>query len=191
MLPQMLASRKVMAIAMELGKKTRNGEARMIRLFTLSVADDDLEALRCRLSQVRWPEKETVDDWSQGVPLEQAKALCSYWRDHYDLRHILQRDWNKLGPLLKGKIHIYCGDMDNLYLNDAVYLMEDFLRKTKSPFYEGEVDYGDRAEHCWNGDHEHPNHISRLRYNTMYLPKILKRIEQSAPPGTNVDLWKY
>ncbi|MBX7124292.1 MAG: hypothetical protein K1X47_01245 [Cyclobacteriaceae bacterium] len=118
-------------------------------------------------------------------------TVAAYWRDHYDLRHILQRDWNKLGPLLKGKIHIYCGDMDNLYLNDAVYLMEDFLRKTKSPFYEGEVDYGDRAEHCWNGDHEHPNHISRLRYNTMYLPKILKRIEQSAPPGTNVDLWKY
>lgn len=86
MLPQMLASRKVMAIAMELGKKTRNGEAGMIRPFTLSVTDDDLEALRCRLSQVRWPEKETVDDWSQGVPLEQAKALCSYWRDHYDWR---------------------------------------------------------------------------------------------------------
>jgi hypothetical protein len=40
----------------------------MIQPFTLSVANDDLEALRSRLSQVRWPEKETVEDWSQGVP---------------------------------------------------------------------------------------------------------------------------
>ena len=42
--------------------------------------------------------------------------------------------------------------MDNYYLNDAVYLMEDFLKTTNDPPYGGEVDYGDRAEHCWNGD---------------------------------------
>ncbi len=95
------------------------------------------------------------------------------------------------GPKLKGKLHIYCGDMDNYYLNDAVYLMEDFLKKTRNPFYGGEVDYGDRAEHCWNGDHVNPNYVSRLRYNTMYLPKILKHIQESAPAGTNVKLWQY
>ena len=60
--------------------------------------------------------------------------------------------------------------MDNYYLNNAVYLMEDFLESTTDPYYDGEVDYGDRAEHCWNGDHENGNHLSRLRYNTMYLP---------------------
>ena len=58
-----------------------------------------------------------------------------------------------LGPKLTGKIHIYCGDMDNYYLNNAVYRMEDFLKSTRTPHYYGEVDYGDRAEHCWNGDH--------------------------------------
>jgi hypothetical protein len=92
---------------------------------------------------------------------------------------------------LQGKIHIFCGDMDNYYLNNAVYLMEDFLKKTKTPFYGGEVDYGDRAEHCWNGDHENPNQISRLRYNTMYLPRILKRIADSAPAGADVKSWRY
>jgi hypothetical protein len=118
-------------------------------------------------------------------------SVAEYWKEHYDLRYILERDWATLGPKLQGKIHIYCGDMDNYYLNNAVYLMEEFLKGTKNPFYGGEVDYGDRAEHCWNGDHENPNYISRLRYNTMYLPKILKRIEQSAPKGADLKSWRY
>lgn len=118
-------------------------------------------------------------------------AVAQYWRENYDLRHILERDWATLGPKLKGKIRIYCGDMDNYYLNNAVYLMEDFLKKTNSPFYAGEVDYGDRAEHCWNGDHANPNYVSRLRYNTQYLPKILKRIEESAPKGADLKSWRY
>ncbi|MBM3177225.1 MAG: hypothetical protein FJZ78_04380 [Bacteroidetes bacterium] len=119
------------------------------------------------------------------------QEVANYWRENYDLRYILERDWKTLGPKLKGKIHIFCGDMDNYYLNNAVYLMEDFLKKTNNPFYTGEVDYGDRAEHCWNGDHENPNYISRLRYNTMYLPRILKRISESAPSGADVKSWRY
>jgi hypothetical protein len=119
------------------------------------------------------------------------KEVANYWKENYDLRHILQRDWATLGPKLKGKIHVYCGDMDNYYLNNAVYLMEDFLKGTKNPFYGGEVDYGDRAEHCWNGDQNNPNYISRLRYNTMYIPKIMKRIEESAPKGADTKSWRY
>jgi hypothetical protein len=119
------------------------------------------------------------------------KEVAAYWKEHYDLRHILERDWATLGPKLKGKIHIYCGDMDNYYLNNAVYLMEDFLKKTNNPFYGGEVAYGDRAEHCWNGDPVNPNYVSRLRYNSMYLPKILKRIEESAPKGADIKSWRY
>jgi hypothetical protein len=119
------------------------------------------------------------------------KSVAEYWKENYDLRHILQRDWKTLGPKLEGKIHIYCGDMDNYYLNNAVYLMEDFLKKTQNPFYKGEVDYGDRAEHCWNGDQQNPNYVSRLRYNTMYLPKILKRISESAPKGADIKSWRY
>lgn len=118
-------------------------------------------------------------------------SVAQYWKDNYDLMHILKRDWKTLGPKLTGKIHIYCGDMDNYYLNNAVYLMESYLKTTKSPHYYGEVDYGDRAEHCWNGDHTQPNYISRLRYNTMYLPKILQRIETSAPEGADLTSWRY
>lgn len=117
--------------------------------------------------------------------------VAAYWKENYDLRHIMERDWEKLGPKLKGKIHIYCGDMDNYYLNNAVYQMEDFLENTSDPYYEGEIDYGDRAEHCWNGDQENPNHISRLRYNTMYVPKIMQRIAASAPVNADLTSWRY
>ncbi len=117
--------------------------------------------------------------------------VAKYWQENYDLRYILERDWDEIGSELQGKIHIYCGDMDNYYLNNAVYLMEEFLQKTESPHYGGEVAYGDRAEHCWNGDPDNPNHISRLRYNTMYIPKVLARIEASAPPGADLTSWKY
>ncbi len=117
--------------------------------------------------------------------------VAEYWRENYDLVHILRRDWSTLGPKLQGKLHIYVGDMDNYYLNNAVYLAEEFLESTIAPHYGGVVDYGDRAEHCWNGDHENGNHISRLRYNTMYLPRILERIEQTAPEGADLESWRY
>jgi len=116
---------------------------------------------------------------------------AAYWQEHYDLRYILERDWKTLGPKLTGKIHIYCGDMDSFYLNNAVYLMEDFLKKTKDPYYDGEVDYGDRAEHCWNGDHSSPIYISRLRYHQLHIPKIMERIKKSAPAGADLTSWRY
>jgi hypothetical protein len=114
-----------------------------------------------------------------------------FWRENYDLGYILKRDWKTIGPKLKGKIHIYCGDMDNYYLNNAVYLVEEFLESTTNPYYDGEVDYGDRAEHCWNGDQNLPNHLSRLRYHQMYNEKILKRIKNTAPVGTDLTSWQY
>jgi hypothetical protein len=118
-------------------------------------------------------------------------AVAEYWKEHYDLRAILQRDWTTLGPKLRGKLHIYVGSADNYMLNDAVYLMEDFLKTTSNPPYEGEVKYGDRAEHCWNGDPNLPNYLSRLHYHTMYLPKILERIQKSAPAGADLTSWRY
>ncbi len=119
------------------------------------------------------------------------KAVAAYWRENYDLQHIIQRDWAKLGKKLQGKIHIYCGDMDNYYLNNAVYLMEETLKSLDNPKADAEVRYGDRFEHCWNGDPSVPNYISRLRYNTMYVPKILERIEKTAPAGADLKSWRY
>jgi len=118
-------------------------------------------------------------------------AVAAYWKEHYDLSAILQRDWPTLGPKVRGKLHVYCGSADTYFLNSAVYYLEDFLKSTTNPPYEGEVAYGDRAEHCWNGDPTLPNYLSRLHYNTQYLPKIMERIAKTAPAGADLTSWKY
>jgi pimeloyl-ACP methyl ester carboxylesterase len=58
----------------------------MIEPFTLAIPQAELDDLKDRLARTRWPEQETVDDWSQGAPLAKVKALCDYWRDSYDWR---------------------------------------------------------------------------------------------------------
>jgi pimeloyl-ACP methyl ester carboxylesterase len=54
--------------------------------FRIDVPDSELRDLRERLRRTRWPEHETVADWSQGVPLDYVRALCRYWADEYDWR---------------------------------------------------------------------------------------------------------
>lgn len=117
-------------------------------------------------------------------------VTVAYWKEHYDLSHILQRDWATLGPRLRGKLRIYVGDMDNYYLNNAVYGVEKFLREANPPS-DAVVDYGDRDEHCWNGDHTRPNAESRLRYPQMVLPWAVERMLMTAPPGADVRSWRY
>ncbi len=117
--------------------------------------------------------------------------VAEYWRENYDLAYIMNRDWAEIGEDLKGKVHIYCGDMDNYYLNNAVYLAEDMLEETTAPYYDGEVAYGDRAEHCWNGDPTLPNHITRLRYHRMFIPKWAEEIKLRAPKGADLTSWRY
>ncbi|MEX1994529.1 MAG: hypothetical protein WD929_07705 [Steroidobacteraceae bacterium] len=117
-------------------------------------------------------------------------VTAAYWRERYDLGHILRRDWATLGPKLRGKLRIYTGDMDNYYLNNAVYAVEEFL-KSADPPADAVVEYGDRHEHCWNGDHSRANAYSRLRYPQMVLPWVVERILDTAPPGADVDSWRY
>jgi putative esterase len=120
------------------------------------------------------------------------RTVANYWRENYDLVHIMQRDWQKgLGEKLRGKIHLYVGELDNYYLESAVMLAQEFLESTRSPAFEGVIDYGRRAEHCWNGDHTRPNAESRLRYHQMFIPIAAERMRKSAPPGADLDSWNY
>ena len=120
------------------------------------------------------------------------KQVAAHWKENFDLVDILRRNWDKgLGTKLEGKIHIYVGEADNYYLNNAVYLAEDFLKSTKNPYYGGTIDYEPRAEHCWNGDHTRPNATSRLRYHQFFAPKIVERILKTAPKGGDVTSWRY
>ena len=57
-----------------------------IRPFTIAVPQEQIDDLHRRLDMARWPEKEAVDDWSQGVPLASLQELVAYWRHGYDWR---------------------------------------------------------------------------------------------------------
>jgi hypothetical protein len=107
-------------------------------------------------------------------------AVAEYWREHYDLRDILERQWATLGPKVRGKFHLYVGDMDTWYLNNAVYLMEAFLKKAANPPAEAVVEYGDRAEHCWSGHDQ-----------SYWFRNLEKRILQTAPKGADLASWRY
>ena len=54
----------------------------------IAVAQADLDDLRDRLGRTRWPEREAVDDWSQGIPLAYVQELCAHWADGYDWRRV-------------------------------------------------------------------------------------------------------
>ncbi|MET0693375.1 MAG: epoxide hydrolase family protein [Propionibacteriaceae bacterium] len=59
--------------------------------YEIATPESDLEDLRDRLRRTRWPERETVDDWSQGVPLDYLQELCRYWAEDYDWRRVEDR----------------------------------------------------------------------------------------------------
>ncbi len=78
--------------------------------------------------------------------------VANYMRDHgYDLRAYAEKNWPELAPKILGKPHFFAGDMDNFYLNLAVYDFQDFLAHTQNPHYEAEFTFG-RPEkgHGWH-----------------------------------------
>lgn len=103
--------------------------------------------------------------------------VAAYWRDNYDLRHILERDWKTLGPKLVGKLHVYCGDMDSYYLNNGVRMLERFLEGTTDPHYDGVVEYERLRGHCWGPS------------STDLLGLMARHIEEHAPEGAPLP-WK-
>lgn len=157
------------------GSRTRSGEQFDIWEAVFSPMDND-----------GYP-KRIFDKYTGAID----SSVARYWRDNFDLTHIIKRDWSKIGNDLKGKIHIYVGDMDTYYLNDAVYTAEDMLKKLNNPNCSCTIDYGDRAEHCWNGDHTQPNYISRLRYNQMFIKKWAEEIKARAPKDADLKSWRY
>jgi Epoxide hydrolase N terminus len=60
----------------------------LVRPFTVSISDSEIGDLKQRLARTRWPDPETVGDWSQGVQVENARALLGYWERGYDWRRL-------------------------------------------------------------------------------------------------------
>ena len=116
------------------------------------------------------------DKWTGEINPE----VVEYWRENYDLTHILRRDWATLGPKLRGKLYFTMGDMDNGYLNNAMYYLEEFLESTTDPPYDGWVEWGDREPHCYSG---HPRRF--------WLESLRDRILETAPAGADLTSWRY
>ncbi len=60
----------------------------LIRPFTVSIPQSQIDDVKRRLAATRWPDPETVDDWSQGVRVQNARSLVDYWRHGYDWRRL-------------------------------------------------------------------------------------------------------
>ncbi len=117
--------------------------------------------------------------------------VAAYWRDHYDLRYILERDWKTLGPLLVGKLHITVGTRDTYYLDNAVRLMEEFLKHTNNPYYAGDFEYGPHQPHCFTGNADKDSLVGASDLNQRILPRASAWMEKTAPKGADVTSWKY
>jgi pimeloyl-ACP methyl ester carboxylesterase len=72
--------------------------------FILAVPQADLADLNRRIDQTRWPDKETVDDWTQGAPLAKVKALVGHWRHRYDWHRCeaMLSDWGQYKKAIDG-----------------------------------------------------------------------------------------
>jgi hypothetical protein len=76
-----------------------------------------------------------------------SRSASEHWQA-YDLRRILEERWPELGPKLRGKLHIWVGEADDFFLNNAVHRLDAFLSRAR-PAYEGSITYGPGQGHCW------------------------------------------
>jgi hypothetical protein len=103
-----------------------------------------------------------------------------YWKEHYDIRYHLEKNWFTLGPKLVDQVHVFVGDADNFFLNNGVHLLQDWMKTTKDPHYEGYFVYGAMRGHCYSGPE---NSAGRLK-------EMAQHILSKMPAGTVAGWWK-
>ncbi|HTG94768.1 MAG TPA: alpha/beta hydrolase-fold protein [Pyrinomonadaceae bacterium] len=110
------------------------------------------------------------------------KEVALYMRDNgYDLRYFAEKNWATIGPKLQGKLHFISGDMDNFYLNLAVYLFEDFAKKSTNPKSDATFAYGRPLKgHSW---HE-KNFADMLR-------DMAEQVKRNTPTGDSRTWSEY
>jgi hypothetical protein len=108
--------------------------------------------------------------------------VAEYMRERgYDLTEYTRRNWPTLGPKLVGKLNFFSGEMDNFYLNLAVYDFQDMLRASDNPHYEGRFEYGrPKKGHSW-----HLTDFSQM------IREMAEQVRKNAPPGADVAQWNY
>ncbi len=107
------------------------------------------------------------------------KTVAAYWKEHYDLRNILETNWATLGPKVANKVNVYVGDADSYYLNMGVHMLHNFLKTTTSSKWTGEIVFQPMAPHCWGPS------MPEL------LAKMARHMDANAPAGADLKSWRY
>lgn len=105
--------------------------------------------------------------------------VAAYWKENYDLRHVMESRWAELGPKLVDKLHVICGEMDDFFLNIGVRYMEEFLMGPKNPYRTGTFTYGVGG------------HGFRPMSSAELLQSMARHIVVHAPEGAKTDAWRY
>jgi len=110
------------------------------------------------------------------------RDVARYARERgFDLREYLERNWPRIGRNLAGKLHLSCGESDGNFLNLALYLLQDFLENTTTPYYRGSFEFGRPLKgHGWQ-----PTTSGEL------VEKIAAAVTENAPKEGRPDQWRY
>lgn len=106
------------------------------------------------------------------------KGVAEYWKN-FDFTIYLKENWEEIGHLLVGKIHVHMGDMDTYYLNNGAYLLEEFLESTTDPYYDGTFTYYRRTGHSVPLSHQER------------ILMMAEHIEKNAPAWVDTSKWNY
>ena len=110
------------------------------------------------------------------------RDVASYMRDNgYDLSAHVRRNWDRLGPQLRGRINLFAGEMDDFYLNLAVYQFETMIREVGGADYPMRFEYGrPKKGHNWH----HTDWAGVVR-------EMADHVRRTAPAGADVADWNY
>ena len=107
--------------------------------------------------------------------------VATYWKKHYDLMHYLERNWPEIGDKLVDKLHVYTGTMDNFYLNNSTKMLQNWMKTTTDPHYEGFFLYGEGKGHCWTGPVTQGERIKEIGQHMM----------NKMPETNTAPWWRY
>jgi hypothetical protein len=121
--------------------------------------------------------------------------VAAYWKEHYDLDYIMQRDWKTLGPKLIGKLHFAVGELDTFYLERAVHATQQFLDSTrepgKGPYADATFDFGPGRPHGYTGDIFLPQGVASGTLQQRMMPVMMEWMLKTAPAGADTKSWRY
>ena len=111
------------------------------------------------------------------------REVAEHWRKNFDLHRYLRDQWPEIGKSLRGKLHVATGDMDTYYLEEAVFLLQDFLDRVDNPPADASFEYGWRKPHCWIG--YSPSGSGNDLTNSEFVQVVAQYLDERAPSGAD------